>query len=454
MKKRLFLSFFILAFYSATAQNYYMSAPEGFGANTTGGAGGSTVTVTNYTDFYNAINSNKPTTEGAKIILVSGTITCPYTSVLIKNKTIIGLPGAKLVNIDQTKTGSGILYLKGGSDNVIIRNLIFEGPGAWDIGGQDNLAADGATNLWIDHCDFQDGIDGNFDLKNNADNITVSWCKFGYNKPPTLTGYESGGTPDHRFSDLIGSGSTNAPTDGHFSVTFQNCYWAEGCKERMPRARNAELHILNCYYNTSTSSSVAIGLGGGTNGTTCYVENTNFAQIKNVYKNYDSSDGGTSIITYKGSIQGASSTPISDSQTATTVPYTSYSVMSVEDVATYVPNATCGAGATLNVTADGTISACTNLGTKDYTVANKEAQMKLFPTTIESSLNVYLSDNVTGEIFVDIYTVFGTKVFSYTKKDRVSGEKITFDLADLATGVYLCTVRTNETTLTSKFIKD
>ena len=82
-----------------------------------------------------------------------------------------------------------------------------------------------------------------------CDNTTISWCKFTYLKPAIAGG--SGGSNDHRFSDLIGSGATDFPSDGHYSITFQNCYWADGCKERMPRARNAEIHLLNCYYNTN-----------------------------------------------------------------------------------------------------------------------------------------------------------------------------------------------------------
>ena len=60
------------------------------------------------------------------------------------------------------------------------------------------------------------------------------------------------------------------------NITFQYCYWAEGCIDRMPRARNAELHILNCYYATGPEGRNGIGLGGGINGTTCYVEGCHF----------------------------------------------------------------------------------------------------------------------------------------------------------------------------------
>jgi pectate lyase len=278
-----------------------MTQPEGYGATATGGGNATPITVTNYTAFKNALTS---TTAANSVILVSGTIDCLYTTVTLNNKTIIGLPGARLRNTQITvgdfvtsANNSGILNIKPGSNNVIIRNLIFEGPGAYDVDGRDNLTSE-ATNLWVDHCEFQDGMDGNFDIKGLADNTTVSWCKFTYLKPAIAGG--SGGSNDHRFSGLVGSSGTDFPTDGHYSVTYQNCYWADGCKERMPRARNAEIHILNCYYNTTVSGSLAIGLGGGNNNLSCYVENCNFANISSVYRNYNSTDGGTVTLKFVG----------------------------------------------------------------------------------------------------------------------------------------------------------
>ena len=236
MRKKFPLFFFLLSLSSVFAQNYYMSAPEGFGAAATGGGTptvSNTVTVSNYADLKTALTS---TATANSVILVSGTIICDYTSVQLINKTIIGLPGAKLINnqitpnVDPDVTPrtdlSGILYIKSGSNNVIIRNLIFEGPGAFDVDGRDNLTNEG-TNVWVDHCEFQDGEDGNFDNKGKADNVTISWCKFTYLKPAMSGGF--GGSNDHRFTNLVGSGITDFPTtdaNGRFSITFKNCYWA------------------------------------------------------------------------------------------------------------------------------------------------------------------------------------------------------------------------------------
>lgn len=353
MKKNLIALFFFLSLFQLCAQNYYMAAPEGFGAATTGGGTSTPVIVSSYSDLLAKIKLPSP-----QVILVSGIITIPNGQPIqqvVSNISIIGLPGAKLVNENQSNPGAGILYLKSGSNNVIIRNLIFIGPGAYDIDGQDNLTAD-CTNLWIDHCEFQDGQDGNYDNKGKTDNVTISWCKFTYLKAPKSGG--SGGAADHRFSNLIGSNKNDFPADGHYSITFKNCYWAEGCKQRMPRARNAEIHILNCLYKTSEPGSLAIGLGGGVKNSTCYVEGSDFAKIDKVFKEYIDTDGGTVGIVF----DHCRKAPMNFGATVNkpSYPYTTIPLGKVEE---YVTNISCGAGATLQVSSTGILSSnCSNKG--------------------------------------------------------------------------------------------
>jgi pectate lyase len=454
MKKILFLSFFLIGLNNASAQNYYMTHPEGFGAAATGGGAptvSNTVTVDTYAKLKTALSS---TATANAVILVSGTISCDYTDLLLTNKTIIGLPGARLVN-NQSKPNqkgsadpSGILYIKPGSNNVIIRNLIFEGPGAFDVDGHDNLTNEG-TSIWVDHCEFQDGMDGNFDNKGKADNITISWCKFTYLKPAITGGF--GGTDDHRYSDLVGSDKADSPADGHYSITFQNCYWADGCKERMPRARNSELHLLNCYYNTNVASSLALGLGGGDNNTTCYVENTNFAKISTVFKSYiykkDGSleDGGTVGLAFDGCLNNSNPNIGTVSK-----PTYSYTVLPVANVATYVSNASCGAGATLQVSATGVISTnCANLDVK----AQALNMGKLYPTAVDAILNIDLSDSISGDAVVNIFSISGNKVLSYSKNNVSPSEKLSVNVANLSKGIYLCNLKVGEIVTTWKFIK-
>lgn len=435
MKKTVLTPFLFFVFLAAFGQNYYMTKPDGFGAAATGGGNATPITVSTYDEFKAAIKLTTP-----QVILVSGTINCSYTSETITNKTIIGLKGARLVNTNQTATGSGILYLKPGSNNVIIRNLIFEGPGAYDVDGRDNLTSE-CTNLWVDHCEFQDGTDGNFDNKGAGDNTTISWCKFTYLKPAKAGG--PGGADDHRFTNLVGSSKSDFPADGHYSITFQNCYWAEGCKERMPRARNAELHLLNCYYNTTVSGSLSIGLGGGNNNTTCYVENTNFANIASVYRNYNSTDGGTVGIIFDGCMNGSANVG------SVSKPSYAYTVLPVADVAAAVANGNCGAGATLNVTAEGVISSgCAALGQYEFMLS----KVLFYPTLVDSTLTVELPESMDGLASIEVFSISGAQVFSWSKKVTAT-EKIALNLSTLSKGLYLCTLKIGTSTTTWKFIK-
>lgn len=435
MKKTVLTPFLFFVFLAAFGQNYYMTKPEGFGAAATGGGNATPITVSTYDEFKAAIKLTTP-----QVILVSGTITCSYTSETLTNKTIIGLKGARLVNTNQTTTGSGILYLKPGSNNVIIRNLIFEGPGAYDVDGRDNLTSE-CTNLWVDHCEFQDGTDGNFDNKGAGDNTTISWCKFTYLKPAKAGG--PGGADDHRFTNLVGSSKSDFPPDGHYSITFQNCYWAEGCKERMPRARNAELHLLNCYYNTTVSGSLAIGLGGGNNNTTCYVENTNFANIASVYRNYNSTDGGTVGIIFDGCMNGSANVG------SVSKPSYAYTVLPVADVAAAVANGNCGAGATLIVTTAGVISSgCTVLEENEF----NKSKVQFYPTLVDSTLTVELPESMDGLASIEVFSISGAQVFSLSKKVTAT-EKIALNLSTLSKGLYLCTLKIGTSTTTWKFIK-
>ncbi|UPQ78835.1 T9SS type A sorting domain-containing protein [Flavobacterium azooxidireducens] len=442
MIKKVFLSLISLLFvYQINAQNYYFATPQGYGAATTGGGNATPVTVTTWANLRTQMQS-----AGSKVILVSGVITVPANQQLravITNKSLIGLPGARLVSATQAHPGGGIIYLRPGSNNVIIRNIIFEGPGAYDTDGEDSLTADGCTNLWVDHCEFQDGLDGNFDMKGNTDNVTVSWCKFTYLKPPLAGG--SGGSNDHRFSNLVGSGSNDAPADGHFSVTFQNCFWGSGCRERMPRARNAQLHILNCYYNTGISNSRALGLGGGANNTTCYVENTDFTDINNVYTSYNNSDGGTVALSFNNCLDGANNigTVAAPTYTATTVP--------VNEVQGLLTDATCGAGATLQVSAEGVISPneCESLNVIDYT---ENDFIRVYPTIVKNNLTIEIKIDQLESVQIELFNSNGQHL-KKESKTTLPTENITLELENLSSGLYFGRVIVNHKTHHFKFIK-
>jgi pectate lyase len=329
----------------STPTSTKLSKPIGFAEGTTGGGTATaqnTVIVKTAAEFAAAMAGEK------SVIIVSGTITTGRVSGTFKNKSIIGLKGARLINLDQTKSGSGILFLTDGSDNIIIQNIIFEGPGAYDVDGYDLLSNKGGYRIWVDHCEFQDGTDGNFDNTGESDNITVSWCKFTYLKPARPGG--PGGSDDHRFSDLIGGSDSDAPQDGHYSATWQNCWWASGVKARMVRARNGQIHLLNCYWN-STATADAIGITAGTFGTSVYVEGGVFDLLPGA-KIADLGPGDISI-KFQDCIGGST-----DYGTVQKPSY-EYIAMPASEVVAAVTNPDCGAGATLYVTESGEVySSC------------------------------------------------------------------------------------------------
>jgi pectate lyase len=213
---------------------------------TTGGAAGPTVTVSTTADF--ALQAKEP---GPLVILVEGVVGEGTRVSIGSNKTIIGLPGAEV---------HGGLKISGAS-NVIVRNLTIVGNNCSDSpedcsGGADAVSiSDSAHHIWFDHCDISDGSDGNLDVNDGADYVTVSWTKFSY------SGLRPGG---HQFSNLVGS-SDNEPGDaGHLRVSYHHVWWAERINERMPRVRYGQVHIFNSLY-TAVGNSYCVGVGAFAN---------------------------------------------------------------------------------------------------------------------------------------------------------------------------------------------
>lgn len=138
---------------------------------------------------------------------------------------------------------SGVITLSGCS-NIIIRNITFVGPGSVDVGGSDLISClSGANHCWVDHCTFQDGMDGNFDITQKADFNTVSWCVFRY----------TGRSYMHQNTNLIGS--SDSETTGLLNTTFAFNWWGANCKQRMPMARVGKIHMLNNYFSSTTASN-------------------------------------------------------------------------------------------------------------------------------------------------------------------------------------------------------
>lgn len=348
MKKLLILLLLAVHIGASAEVSYCASAPVGYGKNATGGGTASPTLVSTADELQKAL-----TAKGQKVIIITQDITVSsHISISTSDKTLMALPGVKLISLQQNQKNSGILYIKN-SKNLILRNLTLVGPGAYDCDGWDLLCFEGVTNTWVDHCDFQDGCDGNFDNKGNTDNITVSWCRFRYLKKPKAGG--SGGSADHRYTNLIGSSSSDKPADGTYNMTWAYCWWDEGCVERMTRCRNASLHFLNCYWNSSVAKCYI-----GPENADCYVEGCTFEGApksqKIFYQNYNGKNGVKFV-----KCNSKNGVPTDVSNRAVVTPTYTYTALTADASKTMITG-NCGAGATLTVKTDGSVSSSCDSG--------------------------------------------------------------------------------------------
>ncbi|MEU4164645.1 RICIN domain-containing protein [Actinoplanes sp. NPDC026670] len=159
----------------STAGRTWPSTPDGFastGGGTTGGAGGTTVTVNTQADL-----ARYAAMAGSYVIRVSGAVNIspigteiPVTS----NKTIVGVGTAGQI------VGGGF-FLGAGTRNVIIRNLTIrdtrmadDDPGD-DVYDYDGIQMDTADHIWIDHNLITRMNDGLIDSRKDTSYLTVSW---------------------------------------------------------------------------------------------------------------------------------------------------------------------------------------------------------------------------------------------------------------------------------------
>ncbi len=257
MRRNLFICLINLALAASSRAASPTDTPMGWASSnggTTGGAGGTEVTVATMADLQKYAKM-----PGKYIIWVKGTMGSYGTRgngngdrvTLSNDKSILGLPGA---------------HVKGGFDlsnvkNVIMRNLVVEGPGAVDNDGgtagegrQDAIAVvNESKNIWFDHLSVMDGEDGNTDITKASDFVTISWTRFTY----TDKSYASGTSGmSHRFCNLLGGSDTEkssggVASDGKLNVTFYKTWWGAGVAERMPRVRFGKVHVANCLFNSA-----------------------------------------------------------------------------------------------------------------------------------------------------------------------------------------------------------
>ena len=277
-----------------------ITTDSGDGYTISGGAGASsenTITISSYAELVakkDILSSDKP-----KIITISGTIsTKANENPLLSEKYTIG--SNSTIYGDATNQGrlQNIEFIVEG-ENVIIRNMMFGEVISWDgytkSGADDALSLNGATHVWVDHCEFQshltpqdldgneitsgyyystdekwkkDFYDGLLDIKNGSTWITISNCYF----------------HDHYKACLCASGddgpdknTTTGATDEDMRVTFYHNHW-KNINARMPLFRYGTGHIYDCYFDAGSQSDSASCINVRA-GSKLYIEGNNFANF-------------------------------------------------------------------------------------------------------------------------------------------------------------------------------
>ncbi len=253
-----------------------LAAADGWASQnggTTGGAGGPTVTVTDEPNLY----MYACTLPGPYIIQVSGTINIPTDDgaddslQISANKTIRG--------IGVNPTLIGCVGFKNRDTNIIIENLNITNPHVGSTYDGMSVKQD-INNVLITKCTFYDTGDGQLDISNRSNYITVSWCKFYYTP--------SAPDPGHTFSSLVGSSDTQTTDRGKLKVTYHHNWWTTGCKERMPRVRFGEVHVYNNYYSDLVAGGYCIGVGVESH---IRVEGNYFNAVPNPWADYYTGTG-------------------------------------------------------------------------------------------------------------------------------------------------------------------
>ncbi|MDZ4846704.1 MAG: polysaccharide lyase family 1 protein [Chitinophagales bacterium] len=142
--------------------------------------------------------------------------------------------------------------------NIIIRNLHFDSD-HFDHGGSGDAIniINGSTNIWVDHCSFEDWYDGTIDVTVQSDYVTISWCYF----------------RSHGKTILIGASDSHTSDAGKLRVTLHHNYF-DGTNQRHPRSRFGKVHVYNNWFKNLGSYGIVSAAD-----TQTYIEKCRFENV-------------------------------------------------------------------------------------------------------------------------------------------------------------------------------
>ncbi|MBC7389808.1 MAG: T9SS type A sorting domain-containing protein [Opitutaceae bacterium] len=390
-------------------------------STTTGGAGGTTVTVTNINQLQ-AWSLTRENNTSAQILYISGKIsTADVASSLITikngaNISIIGINGGELQGV-----GLNIRDY----NNVIVRNLKIHEV----VYPNDGLTLDNVNHSWVDHNEFYsingpgigvDTYDGLFDIKKGSRYVTVSWNVFHDHKKVLLIGH----------TDNVSAQAE----DSQFKITIHHNYFYNN-DGRNPSLRFGLVHMYNNYFKIIYDYGMAVRQGAR-----ALIENNVYADVKTPIAT-DKFDGPAGFACESGNIYSNSGSS-SITQTAcsfwtnTTIPY-SYTL----DVASTVAPTVIKDAGLCNNNANPTrtlpldiITAIENIN--NYTLS------KVYPNPTKTEFNINYSDIER----VSIYAISGEII------ELLNLSQMRFG-SDYLPGVYVVKIEKSGSVQTLKVVK-
>jgi pectate lyase len=385
----------------------FLSAADGFGGNADGGADGTNVVVKTAVDLITYATSSLP-----YIITVSGTINLTDNLDIASDKTIQGE--------DTNSTVIGNLRIVNDIRNVIIQNLNITNPNG--TGEGDGITVRGSKNVFITHCTFTDCSDGSIDIVQQADSVTISWCRFHYVHRTS-----------HCYVNLIGNSDSRTDDLGYLHVTIHHCWYDMNCVERMPSVRFGRVHVYNNYYN---ADSIKYGVRTRLYAE-CLVEGNYFENMKNPWElltttgitgklnasnnNVSFMDTSFGVAWVSGWYPGQSLIPGEDS--VFSPPY-SYILDPVNAVKTKLVQY---AGNKANITGIQKLQS----GPSDFVLHQN------FPNPFNPNTTIKYSIPKESFVTIKVYNILGKEISALVSGRKYSGNySINFDASNLPSGVY------------------
>lgn len=395
------------------------SAPVGFatlGGGTTGGAGGTSVIITDAQQLADLMKARENKSTAPLIVYITSTFSGYSTEISVKRTANISILG---VGNQAGFNGFGMKIVE--CNNIIVRNLTFSD---CHVDEKDALAIDGSHNVWVDHCTFTDSPandpsgsshDGQLDVKNGSYNVTLSYNHFMNHRKTCLLGHTAGQT-----------------SDSVMTVTYYR-NWFDGTYSRHPRVRYAKAHIVNNLYTNN---------GGYGVGVTCdaqiYLDNNYFENVASPVLISQINDAeGTLSGDPAGYLKAVGNYTISSGAVVENLTgywfnpadYYTYDVVAGSEVKALVQE-NAGAGI-LNITTD--------VETQAVSLPVQYVVLKAYPNPFNPSTKISFTVGSKKDITLKVFDVLGREVAMLFHGVVEAGREyiVPFSAPHLTSGLYL-----------------